>query len=66
MTEVSLAPGAGLEEAPVQIDSAHGAILIALRRVDFPQVAPIFEDVAWERAGAKDSAIRILAEAQKA
>jgi hypothetical protein len=56
---------AGLDQSPVQIDSAHGAVLIALRRADFPLVAPIFENVAWERAGAKEAALHVLAEAQK-
>ena len=53
---------AGLEGAPVHIDTSADAIMVALRRPDFPQIARIFEDVAWERSGAKESAEKILAE----
>ena len=55
-----------LDDAPVAIDTEHGATMVALRRADFPQIAPIFENVAWERPGAKDAAERILAEESKA
>jgi hypothetical protein len=57
---------AKLEEAPVEIDTEQGATMVALRRADFPQIAPIFENVAWERPGAKDAAERVLAEESKA
>lgn len=56
---------AALDGAPVHVETPEGAILVALRRADFPLVAPIFEEVAWERPGAKENAERVLAEAQK-
>jgi len=55
-----------LEDAPVEIDTEQGATMVALRRADFPTIAPIFENVAWERPGAKDAAQRVLAEESKA
>lgn len=53
---------AELEEEPVVIESADGAYLVALRRADFPQVAAIFEEVAWEKPDAKAKAERLLEE----
>jgi hypothetical protein len=55
-----------LDEVPVEIDTEQGATMVALRRADFPQIAPIFENVAWERPGAKEAAQRVLAEESKA
>jgi hypothetical protein len=57
---------AHLDHDPVHIDTANGNVVVALRRADFPTVAPIFEDVAWERPGAKEAAEKVLAEALKA
>lgn len=51
-----------LEDEAVAIAAEEGAYLLALRREDFPRVAPIFEDVAWEREGAKAEAERLLSE----
>lgn len=50
-----------LGEEPVQIDEQAGAYLVALRRVDFPAIAAIFEDLRWEAPGAKDGAAALLA-----
>ncbi|MDB5102006.1 MAG: hypothetical protein JWM80_6427 [Cyanobacteria bacterium RYN_339] len=55
-----------LDEVPVEIDTEQGATMVALRRVDFPQIAPIFENVAWERPGAREAAQKILAEESRA
>jgi len=52
-----------LDDAPVVIESGASHTLVALRRADFPQVAAIFEDVAWEKPDAKENAERVLAEA---
>ncbi|MEB3330289.1 MAG: DUF2064 domain-containing protein [Candidatus Sericytochromatia bacterium] len=58
---------AALQEAPLHIEEAGGAAyLIALRRADFPVVAPVFEDVPWERTGAREAALARLAEAEQA
>lgn len=55
-----------IDDEPVAIDTDGGAVLVALRRTDFPTVAAIFEgEVSWERPGAKETAQRVLAEAQK-
>lgn len=53
---------AALESDPVVIDTDGAHYIVTLRRADFPQVAPIFEDVAWDKPGAKDHAERILEE----
>lgn len=57
---------ARLDDAPVHIDTANNGVVVALRRADFPTVAPIFEEVAWERPGARESAEKVLAEIAKA
>ena len=49
-----------LESAPVAIEPGDGGYLVALRRPDFPLVAPIFEEVAWEEPGAKAMAQKVL------
>lgn len=49
-----------LGDVPVHIEEAGGAYLVALRRVDFPQVAPIFEEIRWEAPGAKAHAAQLL------
>lgn len=50
-----------LADTPVFIEEAGGAYLVALRRVDFPQVAPIFEELRWEAPGAQAGAAALLA-----
>ena len=52
---------ADLEDHAVTIDEGGGHYLIALRRADFPLVAPIFEELRWEAPGAKAGAQSILA-----
>lgn len=52
---------AGLDDAPVVIEALGDVYAIALRRADFPSVAPIFEEVAWETPGAKERAGALLA-----
>jgi hypothetical protein len=54
-----------LDAEPVALETEQGATMVALRRADFPQIAPIFENVAWERPGAKEAAQRVLAEESK-
>ncbi|MFN3432275.1 MAG: DUF2064 domain-containing protein, partial [Candidatus Sericytochromatia bacterium] len=51
---------AALDGHAVSIDAGDDGYLIALRRADFPQIAPIFEEVTWEDAGAKAAAERVL------
>lgn len=51
---------AALADDPVAIETDGDTYLVALRRADFPQVAPIFEDVSWEKPGAKANAERLL------
>ncbi|HEY9720961.1 MAG TPA: DUF2064 domain-containing protein [Oscillatoriaceae cyanobacterium] len=53
---------AALEEQAVAIADLDGGFAVALRRADFPHVAAIFEEVAWERSGAAESANALLAE----
>lgn len=50
-----------LIDEPVFVDEADGAYLVALRRVDFPTVAAIFEEIKWEAPGAKARAAALLA-----
>lgn len=54
---------AALDAGAVSIEPGDGGYLVALRRADFPQVAPIFEEVAWEDKGAKAAAEKLLADA---
>jgi hypothetical protein len=69
LTQPEAADGAGqlsailqaLDAEPVAIDARPAGYAIALRRADFPAVAAIFEDVAWERPGAKERAAELLA-----
>jgi glycosyltransferase A (GT-A) superfamily protein (DUF2064 family) len=49
-----------LGEASVHIEEAAGAYLVALRRADFPAIAPIFEEIRWEAPGARASAEALL------
>lgn len=51
---------AALDGHAVSIEAGDGGYLIALRRADFPQIAPIFEEVTWEESGAKAAAERLL------
>lgn len=51
-----------LDDEAVAIASESGAYMVALRREDFPRVAAIFEEVAWEREGAKAEAEQLLSE----
>lgn len=51
-----------LDAEPVHLASDGTALLVALRRADFPRVAAIFDDVAWERPEAVAEAGRLLAE----
>lgn len=51
-----------LDDAPVALEADGESYMVALRREDFPRVAAIFEEVAWERAGAEAEAARLLAE----
>lgn len=52
---------AALDGTSVQIEEAAGSYLVALRRADFPSVAPIFEGIRWEAPGAGDAAAALLA-----
>lgn len=49
-----------LDDTSVHIEEDGGAYLVALRRVDFPAIAPIFEDIRWEAAGAAEAAAALL------
>lgn len=51
-----------LSQAPVAIDPSPQAQWVALRRADFPLVAPIFEQVRWEQPGAREAAMLLLEE----
>lgn len=53
---------AGLDQAPVVVEAAGPGLWVALRRVDFPHVAAIFEQVRWEQPGAKEAAMLMLDE----
>lgn len=53
---------AALESEPVAIAAGAEGYIVALRRPDFPQVAAIFEEVAWEAPGAEATAQKLLAE----
>jgi hypothetical protein len=53
---------AALASDPVVIETDGDGYLVTLRRADFPQVAAIFEEVAWDKPGAKASAERLLEE----
>lgn len=49
-----------LGDGPVFIEEQGASYLVALRRADFPAVAPIFEDIRWEGPGAKAAAEHLL------
>lgn len=51
-----------LEQAPVAIGGGGAGLWVALRRADFPLVAPIFEQVHWEQPGAREAAMLMLDE----
>ena len=57
---------ASLDGTAVHIEEANGSYLVALRRADFPTVAPIFEDIRWEAPGAAEAAAALLADGAKA
>jgi hypothetical protein len=50
-----------LDAEAVAIEARPEGYMIALRRADFPAIAPIFEDVAWENPGARERALALLA-----
>ncbi|MEB3197547.1 MAG: DUF2064 domain-containing protein [Candidatus Sericytochromatia bacterium] len=52
-----------LSEAACCIEERNGAYMVAVRRADFPLVAPIFDEVRWDRPGAKSEADALLAAA---
>lgn len=49
-----------LADTSVHIEEKDATYLVALRRADFPTVAPIFEELKWEGPGAKASAETLL------
>ncbi|MEB3223978.1 MAG: DUF2064 domain-containing protein [Candidatus Sericytochromatia bacterium] len=57
---------AALADEPLHILEAGSSYVVAVRRPDFPVVAPVFEEVPWERAGAREAALKRLAEAEQA
>jgi hypothetical protein len=64
LSEAQLAPlFATLDEQPLWVDEQAGAYGVAVRRADFPLVAVVFDDVRWEKPGAREAAARLLAAA---
>jgi glycosyltransferase A (GT-A) superfamily protein (DUF2064 family) len=67
LTPEALAAAFGaLQDEALYIDESGAGHLVALRRDDFPAVAAVFEDVPWERPGAREAALKRLAEADQA
>lgn len=54
----------GLDEQPFSVDEQAGAYCLAVRREDFPRVAVVFDEVRWEKPGAREAASALLAAAQ--
>jgi hypothetical protein len=49
-----------LESGAVHLEEANGAIVIGMRREEFPSVGAVIEGIAWDKAGARDEALRML------
>lgn len=62
VSEAQLVPlFAALDEHPLWVDEKSGAYGVAVRRDDFPAVAVVFDEVPWEKPGARDAAAARLA-----
>ncbi len=49
-----------LESGGVHMEEANGAIVIGLKREYFPSVGAVIEGIAWDQAGARGEALRML------